>query len=466
MKPVSDIVIFLGPTMPLEEANQILEAIYLPPVRCCDLISVIHSHEPKVIGIIDGVFDQSAPIRHKEIMYALDLGIKVYGASSMGALRASETDTYGMIGIGEIYRMYSQGELEDDDEVALVHATASMGYKQLSEPMVNLRQTFKLAVTNGIIDEKTFHQLLLISKGIYYQQRTLPTIFQKAVLDGIPQGIIESLVVFFRENYVDLKRQDATLLLETIRDLSMPFEDVSRKFNFVSTPAFTNFYKIYRKVYHRNTEVSISDIYDHTALNTKDFAAIKNQAINRKIALVLAEFLEIQASADEIESQSNNFLSINNIHSEESFFVWLKNNDINHKDFTVLMYELVLYDKLCKWLSNRRNIKAMVLNELRLQNRYEGLAAETANKARIIQDYHPYIEEMANENFKTEYLFANHMHQTNRPLENSYRDWLTEADFPDAFYLRMELLRSKLARQTVEDIALRASKLFIPEDTL
>ena len=46
---------------------------------------------------------------HKEILFALSEGIDVYGAASMGALRAAELDAFGMRGIGDVYSAYAEG---------------------------------------------------------------------------------------------------------------------------------------------------------------------------------------------------------------------------------------------------------------------------------------------------------------------------------------------------------------------
>ncbi len=40
-------------------------------------------------------------------------GVKVYGSSSMGALRASELDEFGMVGVGRIYECYRSGPHRD-----------------------------------------------------------------------------------------------------------------------------------------------------------------------------------------------------------------------------------------------------------------------------------------------------------------------------------------------------------------
>ena len=113
------IIVFLGPSLELSGAEKILPAEYRPPAKRGDLLAAA-GRGATIIGLIDGVFHQESAVAHREILAAIKKGVKVVGASSMGALRAAEMDTLGMVGIGEIYRMYKSGELESDDEVALV----------------------------------------------------------------------------------------------------------------------------------------------------------------------------------------------------------------------------------------------------------------------------------------------------------------------------------------------------------
>lgn len=75
-------------------------------------------HSPKQIVLIDGTYYQTLSVWHKEIVYALLEGVTVIGASSIGAIRAAELWRYGMIGIGEIFERYRDGE-EDDSLVVL-----------------------------------------------------------------------------------------------------------------------------------------------------------------------------------------------------------------------------------------------------------------------------------------------------------------------------------------------------------
>src|ERR1700722_16706518 len=131
MKPI----VFLGPTLPVDEASQELDAIYLPPVSQGDVYRAARKRV-SVIGIVDGYFDRVPAVWHKEILWAMAQGVSVFGAASMGALRAAELAEFGMQGVGWIFEAYRTGELEDDDEVAVTHEGKE--YRPLSEALVNL----------------------------------------------------------------------------------------------------------------------------------------------------------------------------------------------------------------------------------------------------------------------------------------------------------------------------------------
>src|SRR6478609_8238987 len=57
----------------------------------------------------------------------------------MGALRAAELDTMGMLGVGAVYRAFRAGRLTADDEVAVSHAPAELGYRPVTMALVDVR---------------------------------------------------------------------------------------------------------------------------------------------------------------------------------------------------------------------------------------------------------------------------------------------------------------------------------------
>ncbi len=97
-------VVFLGPSLPLDVARTELDAVYRGPVAQGDVYRAVTAVEPlESIGIIDGQFDHVPAVWHKEILWAMDWGVHVYGSASMGALRAAELHAFGMEGVGEIF---------------------------------------------------------------------------------------------------------------------------------------------------------------------------------------------------------------------------------------------------------------------------------------------------------------------------------------------------------------------------
>src|SRR6516165_742713 len=95
-------VIFLGPTLSVDEARQELDADYLPPAAQSD-VYLAARRQPVMIGIVDGYFQRVPSVWHKEILWAMSRGIHVFGSASMGALRAAELEVFGMEGVGAVF---------------------------------------------------------------------------------------------------------------------------------------------------------------------------------------------------------------------------------------------------------------------------------------------------------------------------------------------------------------------------
>ena len=150
------IIIYTGLSLPFDEAKEILdshddiEVIYKRPIKRGDLGQALKEN-PDIIGIIDGVFHQNSSVGHKEILEVLNKGITVIGSSSMGALRASEMDSLGMIGIGYVYEQYATGKVASDDDVAVMLDSETL--EALSEPLINMDYVFTKAVKEDIITQ-------------------------------------------------------------------------------------------------------------------------------------------------------------------------------------------------------------------------------------------------------------------------------------------------------------------------
>ncbi|MFB3765901.1 MAG: TfuA-related McrA-glycine thioamidation protein [Methanotrichaceae archaeon] len=208
-------VVFLGPSLSSDKALQILDAEYLPPAKRGDICDAARKGAD-VICLIDGVFFQECSVAHKEVLYALKHGVRVVGASSMGALRASELDIYGMEGVGEIYKAYKKGALVSDDEVALIFDPFT--FEPLSEPLVNTRHNLRLALEKGIIDEPTKEAIFKAAESLYFPERSYDRILKLCEVT-IPLAQLEGFRTFINKERRDLKMEDAIFALKRTKEI-------------------------------------------------------------------------------------------------------------------------------------------------------------------------------------------------------------------------------------------------------
>jgi hypothetical protein len=166
--------------------------------------------QPKRIAIIDGYFERMAAVWHKEIVFALERGIEVWGAASMGALRAAELRGVGMIGVGSIYTAFVRGELEADDEVAVAHLPAEHGYRAVSDALVNLRDG--LART-PMLNPRSRKLLVECARRRFYRERTWANLIADGRVAGVSSDELGRLSAWPKP---DRKAQDARLLLRRL----------------------------------------------------------------------------------------------------------------------------------------------------------------------------------------------------------------------------------------------------------
>ncbi|SNX88694.1 hypothetical protein SAMN06272735_9188 [Streptomyces sp. TLI_55] len=166
--------VFVGPTLPPDEPLLVHQCVRRrPPVRHGDLFDAAIADTDTVV-LIDGLYHQSPALRHKEILAVLARGVRVIGAASLGALRAAELWSFGMGGVGNVYRFYRNLEIIGDDEVAV--GQDPMTGRALTWPMVNCRYVINLAVNSQILTGSQTAPLLEALHAVYYPQRTFAAI--------------------------------------------------------------------------------------------------------------------------------------------------------------------------------------------------------------------------------------------------------------------------------------------------
>ena len=200
-------IVYLGPSLPKSEAAGLLEADFRPPVRRGDLMEC---PPESVVVIIDGEFGQSLSVSPKEILELLDRGTCVIGASSMGALRAAELESCGMVGCGWVFESYRSGRIVRDDEVALTFSPFDL--QPLTVPLVNVRCWLERLQEIGLVDSLTARRMLRGVERIFFPERTPEVVYQS--LEGSVGALrLRTLLNATDGQITDIKAFDARLAL-------------------------------------------------------------------------------------------------------------------------------------------------------------------------------------------------------------------------------------------------------------
>lgn len=211
----SEVVVFLGPTLRHAEAAGILDATYLPPAEQGSVVRAVRTYLPRAIVLIDGSFGTVPAVRHKEILWALAKGIPIFGAASIGAIRAAELAAVGMQGHGFIYRWYSLTPLADDDEVAVAMCPPELGATALSEALINMRLTLRRAMRAGIVTSEERFALEQLARDTHFIDRSYSRLITeaRAALPRGSGGNLNRLADWLPSGALDRKREDAIGLL-------------------------------------------------------------------------------------------------------------------------------------------------------------------------------------------------------------------------------------------------------------
>ena len=199
------VAVFAGPSLPLEDRPEIDRVVYLPPAARGDVERAAREYD--VLLLIDGLFHHDLAPSPKEC-YAALAHARMFGAASMGALRAAECTPYGFTPLGAIAGWYAHDAIDGDDEVAVLTHPQSGG--ALSVPLVNVRYVARLAHHRGLLDACARDAFVARARAIFYMDRTW-----EDVADLLPSGI-RAVFLTLAERYGDLKRSDARFALRTV----------------------------------------------------------------------------------------------------------------------------------------------------------------------------------------------------------------------------------------------------------
>jgi len=368
------LVVFLGPSLRHEEAREILPGVIcLPPAAMGDILGAVMRLKPRAIGLVDGTFLANMSVFHKEILYAMDQGVWMLGASSMGALRAAECDNFGMIGVGEIYAALASGELEDDDEVALTHGDEGSGFKPLTDAMVTIRATIAAAVASDLLDQAEANALIALQKARWFPDRRLSEIADDARSLGIDARRCTVLNEFTRTSVVDPKRADAIALLERMGQL--PSEQVSEDQRPQTELSLTFTAMLARDVVVESAAgfpITFDRIRKHAALHHSEFEEHMRRTRQELALVTISRWIGGMPTDDELTDARIRVArrACVNVEALES---WAQELDVDARSLQSIIRNEALVSRMeTSWLGRTRmgEITSIFLNQVRFAGSY------------------------------------------------------------------------------------------------
>jgi TfuA protein len=128
-------------------------------------------NQGQIAVIIDGRFDQTLAISPGEIMDAMRAGVRVFGSSSMGAMRAVELRHQGMIGYGAIFEYLLKEDYFKDDYLAQVFAEDITGW-EASPSYIDVFFNLRHLVEKNKISKREFTGILNLLDRTHYSNRS------------------------------------------------------------------------------------------------------------------------------------------------------------------------------------------------------------------------------------------------------------------------------------------------------
>lgn len=371
--------VFAGPTISAIDIAAIIDAVVLPPVSMGDVYRCARTR-PRAIGIIDGYFEGVPSVWHKEILWAIDQGIAVFGAASMGALRAAELHAFGMRGIGSIFEAFRDGLLEDDDEVAVQHGPAEIGYLSLSEPMVNIRATLEQAVREGVIGRQASDTLSAIAKESFYPGRGWRALLERASADGLDKEALKALEAWLPQGRVDQKRLDALAMLEAME----AFQREGRRqepaaYHLEWTTMWADALRDIETTDLRSADASA--IIDELRYDPQRFRTVRRNAAARLFAARAGAGSQGSDAGRKTVQATTRFRSERRLFTQAALDQWLIENDLDKAGFE----QMIEGEMRLAAIAADTDLSRHMLDELRLGDAYGELAARARRKRDLLQ---------------------------------------------------------------------------------
>ena len=463
------ITIFAGPSISADECRSYVPgAVVRPPAEQGDLLHAYMEDEAEVLVLIDGTFHQNLSVWHNEVCYLLNTGARIFGASSMGALRAVETERFGMVGVGTIFEWYRDGVVTDDDEVALLHGPPESGFRNFSLPMVNIRASLEAAARNGRLDCATAATAAQKAKSLFYPDRRVPEILSACRDAGMGPAELGAVEHALTTAHVDLKSNDARSVLQHVGEVvagRAPLPPVV-PFTFTRSSVFETLYNLDRATASaEGRRVRLEAIATYSALHCERFPELRTSALNRELAVFLGLLLGVKVTPSEVAAEASSFRAARGLVSDEAFHAWLRENAWSEADLGEYLAQEAMCRRLRQWIAFARGfdrgIKA-TLDALRVQGIFAEMASGAQEESLIIENFGSRLEYAEVAVMDPAVLAARHGDSTGVNIVGDVRQWSSEAGLEGVEALAEALRRSALTQDVRRRIARQVAALCDP----
>lgn len=200
--------VFAGPSLSHSPVLELDGVCAHPPIAHGDLYRLRLSGDDTVL-VVDGVYQHTAPIRHKEILDLYAAGVPVYGTASLGALRACELHGHGMVGLGTVYGWYQEGRVISDAAVALTHGDADIDYRAFTHALVSVLSVTDRLVAAGRLDAAVAAEVVEVARSVHFSTRTNAALLAAADERGLDAPVRLVVDELRADRLGDIKRIDA-----------------------------------------------------------------------------------------------------------------------------------------------------------------------------------------------------------------------------------------------------------------
>jgi TfuA protein len=213
-------LVFAGGSVSRDDVPPDADLVWAGPAEQGDMVAAVLEGFENIL-VIDGYFYTRFPCTTLEVMLALEYEVNVFGASSIGALRAVELDVWGMIGTGRVYEYLKKQEIKPYHIVAQTYDEVD---RPLTTPLIQIVYFLVCASSDGVVTREEHEALRAAVDEIHFTFLSFESFFLKAASVG---ALPPEKVAVMREYYLakgaahfDIKKQDALELLTSFRSVA------------------------------------------------------------------------------------------------------------------------------------------------------------------------------------------------------------------------------------------------------